>query len=91
MRIHFRDADLRRLYTDRSFRSRKWGSELTRAFRKTMQVIVAAQDERDLYALKSLHFEKLRGNREGQHSLRLGKKWRLIVELEEEDQQTIIN
>ena len=47
-----------------------------------MQVIRAAPDERDFYAMKSLHFEKLEGDRSHQRSLRLTKKWRLIVELE---------
>jgi proteic killer suppression protein len=32
--------------------------------------------------MRSLHFEKLQGDRIGQHSLRLNKQWRLIVKLE---------
>lgn len=56
-----------------------------------MQVLVAARDERDLYALKSLHFEKLKGGRSGQHSIRLNEQWRLIVTLEETDQGRIVN
>ena len=34
------------------------------------------------YNLKSLHFEKLKGDRTHQHSMRLNKQWRLIIELE---------
>lgn len=33
---------------------------------------------------KSLHFEKLKGNRTHQHSIRLNERWRLIIELEGE-------
>lgn len=40
-----------------------------------------AEDERDLYALKSLHFEKLKGARAHQRSLRLNDQFRLIVEI----------
>ena len=46
-----------------------------------MQVIRAAVDERDLYAMKSLHFEKLKGSRQDERSLRLNKQWRLIVKI----------
>jgi len=49
---------------------------------KVMQVIRAAPDERVFYNLKSLHFEKLKGNRSSQHSMRLNKQWRLIIEFE---------
>ncbi len=54
-----------------------------KAFRKRMQMIRAAADERDFYALKSLHFEKLKGKREHQRSMALNDQWRLIVEIVE--------
>jgi toxin HigB-1 len=47
-----------------------------------MQVIRAALDERDFYALKSLRYEKLKGRRGHQHSMRLNDQFRLIVEYE---------
>jgi toxin HigB-1 len=55
---------------------------VTRAFRIRMQTIRAARDERDFYALKSLHYEKLKGSRDHQHSMRLNNKFRLILEYE---------
>jgi proteic killer suppression protein len=55
--------------------------EVVRAYRRRMQQVRACSDERDLYAIKSLHFEKLKGNREGQHSIRLNLQWRLILEI----------
>lgn len=45
-----------------------------------LQAIQAADDERAFYALKSLHFEKLKGDRVGQYSMRLNDQWRLILE-----------
>jgi len=42
-----------------------------------------ADDERDLYMLRSLHYEKLQGTRRHQRSLRLNDQHRLIVEIEE--------
>jgi toxin HigB-1 len=46
-----------------------------------MQIIRSAADERDLYAMRGLRFEKLRGARQGQYSLRCNDQYRLIVEL----------
>jgi len=78
LRFRFRSKKLRALCTDEA-RSEKYPEEVVDAFFTVMTVISAAHDERDLRALKSLHFEKLSGNRNGQHSLRLNKQWRLIV------------
>lgn len=73
------DKDLERLEFDASFNG-GLDQALVKAFRKVMQWIRAAQDERDFYALKSLHFEKLRGSKTDR-SMRLNKQWRLIVEI----------
>lgn len=81
MDVQFDDPDLDRLETDPVFAAAHDDSTV-KGFRKVMQVIRAAPDERDFYAMKSLHFEKLEGDRSHQRSLRLTKKWRLIVELE---------
>jgi toxin HigB-1 len=81
MEIDYADEDLKRLATDPSFDGGH-SREVVKAFRKRVQLIQAAVDERDFYALKSLHFEKLVGDRQGQHSMRLNKQWRLILTLE---------
>lgn len=57
------------------------GDAVDKGFRKLIQFIKAAKDERDFYAIKSLHFEKLKGNRKHQSSLKINKQWRLIVEI----------
>ena len=61
--------------------SGKWFQSIVKAFRKRMQTIRAAIDERDFYSLKSLHFEKLAGQRAHQHSMRLNDQFRLVLEL----------
>jgi proteic killer suppression protein len=55
---------------------------VTVAYRKRMQVIRAARDERDFYQLKSFRYEKLKGDRAHQHSMRLNDQFRLILEYE---------
>jgi proteic killer suppression protein len=53
---------------------------VVKAFRKRMQQIRAVNDERDFYALRSLNFEKLKGGRSHEYSMRLNDQWRLILE-----------
>ena len=55
---------------------------VVKMFRKRMQTIRAAEDERAFYALKSLRFERLKGDRSGQQSMRLNDQWRLVMEIE---------
>jgi proteic killer suppression protein len=47
-----------------------------------MQFIRNAPDERDFFAMRSLRFERLKGGRSHQYSMRLNDQWRLILKLE---------
>jgi proteic killer suppression protein len=80
MDVAFKDESLDRLETETRF-SAGFGDAVVKAYRKRMQQIRAATDERTFYAFRSLRFEKLHGDREGQFSMRLSDQWRLIVEL----------
>ena len=79
MEVEFADAALDALETDPEATC-GYSREIVRGFRKAMQAIRAAEDERDLYALRGLRFEKLKGSRSHQHSVRINKQWRLILE-----------
>lgn len=80
MDVAFKEMSLDRLETDASFNA-GFGDAVVKAYRKRMQQIRAATDERIFYAHRSFHFEKLKGDRDGQFSMRLNDQWRLIVEL----------
>lgn len=82
MEVDFDDEGLQRMANDPAFSG---GRDLAvvKAFRKRVQFIRAAMDERAFYAMKSLHFEKLSGDREGQYSMRLNDQWRLIMQFRE--------
>ena len=80
MQVEFEDPDLQRLEAEAGFTA-GLAQPLVTLFRRRMQLIRAAVDIRAFYALKSLHFEKLKGDREGQYSMRLNDQWRLIVRL----------
>ena len=80
MDVEFANDDLKRLEKDSTADS-GFAPGIGRRFRKVMRLIRSAVDERDFRALRSLNFEKLKGNRSHQHSFRLNKQWRLIVEI----------
>lgn len=80
MEVEFDDERLDRLEIDRQFTA-GYSQDVVRAYRKRMQQIRAFPDERDFYAVKSLHFERLKGDRDGQCSIRLNLQWRLILEI----------
>jgi toxin HigB-1 len=78
--VEFNNDDLDRLETDVGFTA-GYSVAIVKAFRKRIWLIRQAKDERDLYAMKGARFEKLKGDRTHQHSLRLNDQWRLIVEI----------
>ena len=89
MEVRFGDASLDRLETDPAYTGGH-PPEIVRVFRLRMQMIRAASDERAFYALKSLHFEKLKGNRAHQYSMRLNRQWRLILEFDDSGTAKIV-
>ncbi|MGA9869200.1 MAG: type II toxin-antitoxin system RelE/ParE family toxin [Acetobacteraceae bacterium] len=77
MIVSFRDEWLRAFFVADT-RSRHIPSDLeSRLFRK-LQMIDDATTDQDLWVPPSNHFEKLRGNLVGFHSIRVNSQWRLI-------------
>jgi len=77
MIVSFRDEWLRAFFVE-DMRSRHIPSDLEgRLFRK-LQMIDDATTDQDLRVPPSNHFEKLRGNLAGLHSIRVNSQWRLV-------------
>ncbi len=89
MDVEFADPKLDRLETDREY-SAGFSRDIVRTYRKRMQMIRAATDERAFYELKSLHFEKLKGKRDHQRSMRLNAQWRLVLELRADESGKVV-
>jgi proteic killer suppression protein len=89
MKIEFRDKRLALITTDRAAET-KLPIAAIKACREKLIVIDAAPDERTLRNWKSLRYEKLKGKREGQRSIRLNNQWRLVFLLDEERQPPVI-
>jgi len=77
MIVSIRDEWLRAFFVN-NVRSRHVPPDLeNRIFRK-LQMIDDATSDLDLRVPPSNHFEKLRGNLAGLHSIRVNSQWRLI-------------
>jgi proteic killer suppression protein len=77
MILSFRDEWLRAFFVEDA-RWRHIPSDLeSRLFRK-LQMIDDATTDQDLRVPPSNHFEKLRGNLAGFHSIRVNSQWRLV-------------
>jgi proteic killer suppression protein len=89
MDVRFADHKLERLESDPGY-SAGFDHTLVKAFRKRMALIRNAEDERDFYALKSLHYEKLKGKRKEERSMRLNDQFRLILKIEVFGNRTVV-
>jgi proteic killer suppression protein len=78
--VEFADDDLDKLETDFSFH-KGLQPPVVRQYRKLLQFIRASADERDFYAWKGLHYKKMEGKRQHQHSMRLNDQYRLVLEI----------
>lgn len=58
--------------------------------RRKLNVLRAAPDERTLRSWKSLRYEKLKGGREGQCSVKLNDQFRMVLSLNKETEPLTI-
>lgn len=83
MNVSFQSKWLLELYeTGNSKKLRKYPAGIADSFFEVMQIIESIDTIQDLFAFPSLRFEHLSGKRQHQHSLRLNKQFRLIVQLD---------
>ncbi|MGD9889867.1 MAG: type II toxin-antitoxin system RelE/ParE family toxin [Dehalococcoidia bacterium] len=79
MRVRYANEHLRRLATDKTYRS-KLPPEIIRAYRKAINFLEQCSDEREIRAWKGSHFEKFKDH----HSIRLNRQFRLELAFEGE-------
>ncbi len=89
VRVRHEDKDLEQAEADPQCTG-GLSQPLVKAFRKRMQTIRDAPDERDFYKLASLRFEKLKGRRSHERSMRLNDQFRLILRLEEDSGEKVV-
>lgn len=90
MRVLFDDELLRRAADETDFHPPRWSPQLLRLYRRRIQFLRSATDERDIRALASLHLEKLRDGRAGTWSIRLDQQFRLILAFRTDGDRRIV-
>ena len=89
MEIEFADPALALIETDEAGATRLPVAVIKSARRK-LTILRAATDDRTLRNWKSLHYEKLKGDREGERSIRINKQYRMVFTLDSETDPQII-
>ena len=90
MRLEYQDEVLRWLAEERGYAPKGWDPDVINSYRKKVQLISAALDERDLYAMRGLRMAKLKGNRLDQTSMRLNDQFRLILTFKTEGDRVAV-
>lgn len=81
MEVEFGDKRLALVETDRAAETGLPISVIN-SLRRKLVTIRAAPDERTLRNWKSLHYEKLEGDKSGRRSIRLNDQWRLVFTID---------
>ena len=82
----FKDGDTRELVE--TGKSRRWTSIGRVAMRK-LRMVDEARELRDLRAAPANHLEALKGDRAGQHSIRVNRQWRVCFRWNEARKEAI--
>lgn len=90
MRVEYHDEVLRQLAQELEYAPKGWDPDVIKSYRKKVQLISAAPSERDLYAMRGLRMEKLKGDRLGQTSMRLNDQFRLILTFKTEGDRVAV-
>src|ERR1700730_1826045 len=82
MELSFADSVLALVETEEAGKT-KLPVAVIKSARRKLTVLRAAIDDRSLRNWKSLHYEKLKGDREGLRSIRLNDQFRMVFVLDE--------
>ena len=79
----FADKETEKVF-NRQF-SRRLPTDIQRIARRKLEILAAAERLEDLRIPPANRLEKLSGDREGQHSIRINQQWRICFEWQESD------
>ncbi len=75
MILSFADAETEKIFNDEH--SRRLPSDIQRRARRKLLMLNQARDVNDLRVPPGNRLERLRGDRAGQHSIRINDQWRI--------------
>lgn len=94
MNIVFEDVSLEELYvsgTTTDNRYRKLAKDVVKQYVKVVNYIRAARRIEDLYYIKSLHYEKKKGDLNGVDAVWINKQYRLLFNSSPDDEGIVVN
>ncbi len=94
MKIEFKDVALEELYTNGTTKDnkyRKLPKDIIKRYVKTVNYIRAVQRLEDLYSIKSLHYEKKKGNLKGVDAVWINDQYRLLFYSSPNKEGIIVN
>ena len=94
MKIEFEDIALEELYTNGSTNSgqyRKLPKDVVKQYVKVVNYIKAVRRLEDLFYIKSLHYEKKKGDLKGVDAVWINKQYRLFFYSSPNDEGIVVN
>jgi toxin HigB-1 len=86
MNIRFNNEYLEKLFQNQAIRGKpRYSVEVILQFKKMILKLQFANNVRELHNLKGLNFEALKGDYKGFYSVRVDKKYRLIISIQADD------
>ncbi len=82
MEIHFKDEKLRQLFEGEKIKDKKFKYQkpLINQYIKTINLLISADQIEFLHHIKSLRYERLKGNLKGKNAVSINMQYRLIFE-----------
>jgi proteic killer suppression protein len=93
MKLKFKTDELEYFYLtplDNLLGKLPFQKEIIKQFKKKIQLMISIDSVDELRLFNSLHFEALKGNLDGDYSIRLNIQYRLIFSIEKEDSGDIV-
>ena len=84
MQVHFRTKRLQECYEKSSKAQREWDEKVARRYIERVNILKSAKSAADLYKIPSLHFHRLKGDKEGLYARTLMDRWRMVVSFKDE-------
>ncbi|MBI2486683.1 MAG: type II toxin-antitoxin system RelE/ParE family toxin [Deltaproteobacteria bacterium] len=80
---HFADSDAEKLF--QGHKPRKLPTQVLRPALRKLLILDAAESLEDLRIIRGNRFEKLKGDRKGQYSIRINDQWRICFKWRDGD------
>ena len=78
MYIEFRTSKLKKCYLEQRTREQTWKGVVPGKYVEAVNLLKAVDRPSDLSAFREFEYEELKRDRKGEHSLKLGRRERLI-------------